>query len=82
MPVPINFEIVTWFESYFPLKDSLEKNVFKTESAKLTMDPPIKALLAMDKLQKTMALITMLEGLNDVCSANPNTDFQKIILAL
>lgn len=82
MPVPINFEIVTWFESYFPLKDSLEKNVFKAESAKFVMGPAIKVLLAMDKFQKTMALITMLESLNDVCSANPNADFQKIILAL
>ena len=76
-----SIEVTTAFEDYLGVKDELLQNDLVPVSAELTMVPstsiPIETV---EDAEKTIALIDMLEDLDDVQAVHTNADFSDDVL--
>lgn len=70
-----SFEVITAFADYLEVKDQLLAAGFQPEHAEVAMLPSTKVPLDKDTAEKTLALIDMLEELDDVQNVYSNADF-------
>lgn len=70
-----SFEVITAFADYLEVKDQLQAAGFQPEHAEVAMLPSTKVPLDKDTAEKTLALIDMLEELDDVQNVYSNADF-------
>ncbi|MCV6624114.1 MAG: YebC/PmpR family DNA-binding transcriptional regulator [Cellvibrionaceae bacterium] len=76
-----SFEVITAFADYLEVKDQLLAAGFQPEHAEVAMLPSTKVPLDKDTAEKTLALIDMLEELDDVQNVYSNADFPEDFLA-
>jgi YebC/PmpR family DNA-binding regulatory protein len=77
-----SIDVMTAFEDFFSVKDSLESAGFISSSADFTMIPSMTVLLDKEAAEKTLALIDALEDLDDVQNVYTNADIPEEILEL
>lgn len=73
-------EIETAFEDYYEVKQSLVEAGFTPESAQVTMKPATTVELDLEGAEKIMALVDMLEDLDDVQNVYSNADIPDAVL--
>jgi YebC/PmpR family DNA-binding regulatory protein len=74
-------EVETAFEDYFAVKQALLNNDFVPEQAQITMKPATTVELDAAGAEKTIALVDMLEDLDDVQNVYTNADISDAVLA-
>lgn len=75
-----SIELTTSFEDYHAVKDSLVAAGFKPENAETTMEPTTRVALEKEDAEKLLALIDVLEDLDDVQNVHTNADISDEIL--
>jgi YebC/PmpR family DNA-binding regulatory protein len=75
-----SFDVMTTFESYLGVKDSLIASGFKPEHSEIVMLPSLTVSLDKDDAEKILALIDMLEDLDDVQKVYTNADISEEIM--
>ena len=75
-----SIDVFTAFESYLSIKDALLAAGFKPEHAEIAMLPSITVALDKDQAEKILALIDMLEDLDDVQTVYTNADISEEIM--
>lgn len=75
-----SFEVLTSFEDYLHVKDSLQAAGFEPEHAEVAMVPSTTVPLDKDAAEKTLALIDMLEELDDVQNVYSNAEFSTEVM--
>ncbi|MDN3640333.1 YebC/PmpR family DNA-binding transcriptional regulator [Simiduia curdlanivorans] len=77
-----SIEVLTAFESFHAIKDALVAAGFIPDSAELSMLPSIQVPIAdVDSAEKVIALVDMLEDLDDVQNVYTNADIDEQTLA-
>jgi YebC/PmpR family DNA-binding regulatory protein len=74
-------EVETAFADYFDVKEALVSDDFVPEQAQITMKPATTVDLDAAGAEKIMALVDMLEDLDDVQSVYTNADISDEVLA-
>lgn len=74
-------EVETAFEEYFEVKQALIDAGFTPEVAEITMKPSTTVELDREGAEKIMALVDMLEELDDVQNVYTNADIPDAVLA-
>ncbi|MDO3388807.1 YebC/PmpR family DNA-binding transcriptional regulator [Gilvimarinus sp. SDUM040013] len=74
-------ELETAFEDYFEVKQALNEAGFRPEVAEITMKPATTVELDKDGAEKIMALVDMLEELDDVQNVYTNSDIPDAVFA-
>lgn len=74
------FDVMTTFESYLGVKDALLAVGFKPEHSEIVMLPSLTISLDKDQAEKILALIDMLEDLDDVQKVYTNADISEEIM--
>ncbi|WP_020209290.1 YebC/PmpR family DNA-binding transcriptional regulator [Gilvimarinus chinensis] len=74
-------EIETAFEDYFEVKGAMVAAGFAPEASQITMKPATTVELDKDGAEKVIALVDMLEDLDDVQSVYTNADIPDDVLA-
>lgn len=75
-----SIDILTSFEDYLAVKDSLLAAGFKPEHAEIVMVPSLTVSLNKDQAEKILALIDALEDLDDVQKVHTNADISEDIM--
>lgn len=75
-------DVVTAFEDFFAVKDALSAAGFTFVEADVVMQPSITVELDRDSAEKIIALIDMLEDLDDVQNVYTNADIPEAVLEL
>ncbi|UTF60367.1 YebC/PmpR family DNA-binding transcriptional regulator [Gilvimarinus sp. DA14] len=74
-------EIETAFEDYFEVKGAMVAAGFAPEASQITMKPATTVELDKDGAEKIIALVDMLEDLDDVQNVYTNSDIPDDVLA-
>ncbi|WNO09684.1 YebC/PmpR family DNA-binding transcriptional regulator [Teredinibacter sp. KSP-S5-2] len=75
-------DVFTEFEEYLSVKDSMMASGLEPASSEITMVPSIMVpITTKEDAEKTMALVDMLEDLDDVQNVYTNADIDESILA-
>lgn len=74
-------ELETAFEDYFDVKQALVDSGFTPDESQITMKPSTTVELDKDGAEKIMALVDMLEELDDVQNVYTNSDIPDSVLA-
>lgn len=74
-------DVFTQFENFHAIQDTLAASGFKYEYAEITMIPSLNVTLDKDQAEKILALIDMLEDLDDVQKVYTNADISEEIMA-
>jgi YebC/PmpR family DNA-binding regulatory protein len=77
-----SFDVLTTFENYLEVKDALSAAGFKPEHSEIAMIPSLTVALDKDQAEKTLALIDMLEDLDDVQKVHTNADISEEIMEM
>ena len=77
-----SFDVFTTFEDYLSVKDTLLAAGFKPEHSEVIMQPSLTVSLDKDQAEKILALIDMLEDLDDVQKVHTNADISEEIMEL
>lgn len=75
-----SFDVLTSFESYYSVKDQLIASHFTPEQAEITMIPSTEVAVSGEEAAKVLALVDMLEDLDDVQNVHTNADFSEEFL--
>lgn len=75
-----SIDVFTAFEDYLTVKDALATAGHKSENADIVMIPSITVPLDKDAAEKIIALIDMLEDLDDVQNVYTNADISEEIM--
>lgn len=75
-----SIDVFTRFEDYLGVKDALLAGGFKQEHAEIVMLPSLTVSLDKDHAEKVLALIDMLEDLDDVQNVYTNADISEEIM--
>jgi YebC/PmpR family DNA-binding regulatory protein len=75
-----SIDVFTSFEDYLGVKDALEVAGFKAEHSEIAMIPSLSVALDKDQAEKILALIDMLEDLDDVQKVHTNADISEEIM--
>ena len=75
-----SFEVMTAFENYLRVKDTLVAVGFKPVSAEIIMQPSLTVSLDQDQAEKILDLIDLLEDLDDVQNVYTNADVSEEIM--
>lgn len=75
-----SIDVMTAFEDFFSVKDSLAAAGFNFVSADFVMIPSVNVPLDKDSAEKILALIDALEDLDDVQNVHTNADIPEEIL--
>jgi transcriptional/translational regulatory protein YebC/TACO1 len=76
-----SIDVFTQFENFHAIQDALLAAGFKYEYAEITMIPSLTVSLDQDQAEKILALIDMLEDLDDVQKVYTNADISEEIMA-
>lgn len=76
-----SIDVMTAFEDYLSVKDALVGAGFSPEAADVVMTPSTTVELDQTNAEKVMALVDMLEDLDDVQSVHTNADIPDEVLA-
>jgi transcriptional/translational regulatory protein YebC/TACO1 len=77
-----SIDIFTVFEDYLGVKDSLTAAGFKPEYSEIIMQPSLTVALDKEQAEKILALIDMLEDLDDVQKVYTNADIPEEVMEL
>jgi YebC/PmpR family DNA-binding regulatory protein len=77
-----SFDVLTTFENYLDVKDALSAAGFTPEHSEIAMIPSLTIALDKDQAEKTLALIDMLEDLDDVQKVHTNADISEEIMEI
>ena len=75
-----SIDVFTTFEDYLSVKDALITAGFKPEHSEIAMIPSLMVSLDKDQAEKILALIDMLEDLDDVQNVYTNADISEEIM--
>jgi YebC/PmpR family DNA-binding regulatory protein len=75
-----SYDVMTTFESYLGVKDALLAAGFKAEHSEIVMLPSLTVSLDKDQAEKILALIDVLEDLDDVQKVYTNADISEEIM--
>lgn len=75
-----SIDVFTAFEDYLSVKDALVAAGFKPEHSELVMIPSLTVSLDKEQAEKILALIDMLEDLDDVQKVHTNADISEEIM--
>ncbi|RYZ79078.1 MAG: YebC/PmpR family DNA-binding transcriptional regulator [Moraxellaceae bacterium] len=75
-----SFDVMTTFEDYLGVKDTLLAIGFKPEHSEIVMLPSLTVSLDKDQAEKILALIDALEDLDDVQKVYTNADISEEIM--
>ena len=75
-----SFEVMTAFENYLRVKDTLVAAGFKPVSAEIIMQPSLTVSLDQDQAEKILDLIDLLEDLDDVQNVYTNADVSEEVM--
>ena len=75
-----SIDVFTAFEDYLTVKDVLITAGFKPEHSEIIMQPSLTVSLDKDQAEKILALIDMLEDLDDVQKVHTNADISEEII--
>ncbi|HWV15215.1 MAG TPA: YebC/PmpR family DNA-binding transcriptional regulator [Cellvibrio sp.] len=75
-----SIDVFTAFEDYLGVKDALVAAGFKPEHSELVMIPSLTVSLDKESAEKILALIDMLEDLDDVQRVHTNADISEEIM--
>lgn len=75
-----SFDVMTTFEGYLGIKDALVAAGFKPDHSEIVMLPSLTVSLDKDQAEKILALIDMLEDLDDVQKVYTNADISEEIM--
>jgi len=75
-----SIDVFTTFEDYLSVKDVLISAGFKPEHSEIVMIPSLTVSLDKDQAEKILALIDMLEDLDDVQNVYTNADISEDIM--
>jgi len=75
-----SIDVFTSFEGYLSVKDALIAAGFKPEHSEIAMIPSLTVSLDKEQAEKTLALIDMLEDLDDVQTVYTNADISEEIM--
>ncbi|MET0355210.1 MAG: YebC/PmpR family DNA-binding transcriptional regulator, partial [Cellvibrio sp.] len=75
-----SIDVFTTFEDYLNVKDALIAAGFKPEHAEIIMQPSLTVSLDKDQAEKILALIDMLEDLDDVQKVHTNADISEDVM--
>ncbi len=76
-----SIEVVTTPESFVDIKEAMIAEQLIPENAEITMTPSVTVALDVEDAGKIIALVDMLEDLDDVQSVYTNADFSEEVLA-
>lgn len=76
-----SIDVITSAESFYEVKAALSAAGLPPEHAEITMTPSISVSLELEDAQKVLALIDMLEELDDVQNVYTNADFSEEVMA-
>ena len=76
-----SIDVMTAFEDFLTVKDAMSAGDLPPENAEITMIPSTTVSLEKDDAEKVMALVEMLEDLDDVQNVYTNADIVDEILA-
>lgn len=76
-----SIEVVTTPESFVDIKEALVAEKLIAENAEITMTPSVTVSLGLEDAEKIIALVDMLEELDDVQSVYTNAEFSEDVLA-
>ncbi|WP_193165017.1 YebC/PmpR family DNA-binding transcriptional regulator [Microbulbifer hainanensis] len=76
-----SIELTTEFQDYMPVKDALSEAGFKPNNAEIAMIPSTTIPLDKEGAEKVMALVDMLEDLDDVQNVYTNADIPEDVMA-
>lgn len=76
-----SIEVVTTPESFVDIKEAMIAEQLIPENAEITMTPSVTVALDVEDARKIIALVDMLEDLDDVQSVYTNADFSEEVLA-
>jgi YebC/PmpR family DNA-binding regulatory protein len=74
-------DVTTAFEDFLSVKDALVAAGYEPDHAEVTMKPSTTVEMDKDSAEKIIALIDMLEDLDDVQNVYTNADFPEHVLA-
>ncbi len=75
-----SFDVLTPFEEYFAVKDALVSAGFEPDNAEIIMKPSTTIELDQEGAEKVMALVDMLEDLDDVQNVYSNADIPDAVM--
>lgn len=76
-----SIEVTTAFEDYLTIKEALKEQAIVPQASELTMVPATKVdITDVEDAEKTLALIDMLEDLDDVQAVHSNAEFSDAVL--
>lgn len=75
-----SIEVTTAFEDYLAVKDAMVEAGLEFANAEVTMIPSTTIPLNKDEAEKTLALVDMLEELDDVQNVYANADFPDEVM--
>lgn len=75
-----SIDVMTAFTDFFTVKDALAAAGFAAEVAEIVMEPSLTVALDKENAEKIIALIDMLEDLDDVQNVYTNADIAEEIL--
>ncbi|WP_346838969.1 YebC/PmpR family DNA-binding transcriptional regulator [Microbulbifer sp. SAOS-129_SWC] len=76
-----SIDLTTEFQDYMPVKDALTEAGFKPDNAEIAMIPSTTIPLDKSGAEKVLALVDMLEDLDDVQSVYTNADIPEEVMA-
>ncbi len=76
-----SIEVVTTPESFVDVKEAMIAEQLIPENAEITMTPSVTVALDVEDARKIIALVDMLEDLDDVQNVYTNADFSEEVLA-
>ncbi len=76
-----SIDVITAPESFIDVKEAMVAAGLVPEHADITMNPSISVSLELDDAQKVLALIDMLEDVDDVQNVYTNADFSEEVMA-
>jgi len=76
-----SFEVTTRFEDFLTVKDALLVAGFNPEHAEVAMLPELSVSLELPAAEKLIALVDMLEDLDDIQNVYTNADISEQVLA-
>ena len=76
-----SIEVVTTPEDFVDTKEAMIAEKLIPENAEITMTPSVTVSLGLEDAEKIIALVDMLEELDDVQSVYTNAEFSEDVLA-
>ena len=76
-----SIDVITTPESFIDVKEAMVAAGLIPEHADITMSPSISVPLELEDAEKVLALIDMLEDVDDVQNVYTNADFSEEVMA-